>query len=214
MISSIIREWINIVEDPLEYDKEYAGSTKKKTAAGEYSKVTATITSHLSGKYTRMANQFEEIDLLEKQLNELSANAKDTAKEMVEELFDAGDALLTRYVDTKSLVITMSKDQVATDTQIESFDVDGFIDGLTELLDDEMRPAIEQLIKAHTTIKTKTRAAQRGKISVKQKIVKEDMASFWKKVKNYAGRVASSVMNKANRYEQSLEKLKSSAGAD
>lgn len=199
-----MRKFITIVEskESIPHEKEYAGSTKAKTAAGEFSKVTATITGQLSGKYTRMAKRFEEIDRLTKKLEEIRGYANDDAKNLVEELFDAEDQFLTRYVDTRSLVITMSKDQPKQTTQTEQFDVDGFVAGLMDLLDEELKPAVEALIKSHTKISTKTRAAQKGRISVKMKesATMDKIVSFVEKVKSY-------VMRRLDRFDNKFDKL-------
>lgn len=196
----------NPINDPhVSYD--YAGSTKAKTAAGEYSKVTATVTHDLSGVYTRLAKKFKEIDELNKQMQAIRDEANDIAKGKIEDLFSANDALLTRYIDTKSLVITMSKDQEEQRSEVETFDKEGFVAGLFELLSEDMQPEIEKLLKLNTKITTKVRAAQKGRVGVKLK-----EATIFDKIKEYGKRIYNVVIRKMNKYDQKLAKLKKDTG--
>lgn len=78
-------------------------------------KVTAQLASHISGKYTKLMQNMDQIATLSAQLEELKEQVKQQRREDVADLFDADDAVLTRVVETKSVVFTLSKDPKATE---------------------------------------------------------------------------------------------------
>lgn len=198
-----MRDLINIVEsDDIEYTR--TGSTKAKTAAGDFSKITATVSGRISEKFTKLATKFKQIDSLNKQMQSLRDEANDEAKMHVEELFLAEDAVLTRYINTKSLAITMSKDQEESEVSTTSFDTSGFVADLYELLDDDLEPVIKKLIEVHTKTNVKIRAAQKGKISVKL-----GESSVLGKLAGFMRNLVLKVTARMQRYDSKLDAIKS-----
>jgi arsenate reductase-like glutaredoxin family protein len=195
-MSDSMRDLINIVEsDDIEYTR--TGSTKAKTAAGDFSKITATVSGRISEKFTKLATKF-------KQMQSLRDEANDEAKMHVEELFLAEDAVLTRYINTKSLAITMSKDQEESEVSTTSFDTSGFVADLYELLDDDLEPVIKKLIEVHTKTNVKIRAAQKGKISVKL-----GESSVLGKLAGFMRNLVLKVTARMQRYDSKLDAIKS-----
>jgi arsenate reductase-like glutaredoxin family protein len=193
-MSDSMRDLINIVEsDDIEYTR--TGSTKAKTAAGDFSKITATVSGRISEKFTKLATKFKQIDSLNKQMQ---------SKMHVEELFLAEDAVLTRYINTKSLAITMSKDQEESEVSTTSFDTSGFVADLYELLDDDLEPVIKKLIEVHTKTNVKIRAAQKGKISVKL-----GESSVLGKLAGFMRNLVLKVTARMQRYDSKLDAIKS-----
>ena len=182
---------------------ELSGTTKKNTLAGIFAKIAATVKGRTSEQYTKLAKKFMEIDVLTKQLGEMRDAANEEAKDMIEQLFDAEDAVYTRYIDTVSLAITMSKDQEATSSESSDLNVNGFLEELMTLVGNDLQPAVEKLLVQHTKITTKTRAGQRGRVSVKlpTPIQESEMTD---KIVNYANVFAGKVMNFLGRYDKKL----------
>ena len=190
---------------------ELSGTTKKNTLAKIYTKIAASVSGRLSEKYTKLALKFQEIDVLTTQLGELRAVANEEAKDTIETLFDAEDAMYTRYIDTVSLAITMSKDQEATSVETSDLNVNAFLDDLMTLVGDDLQPAVTKLLEQHTKVTAKLRAAQRGRVSVKLptpvqegELTEGDMTD---KIANYAAKFANKVMSYLGRYDTKLNAI-------
>lgn len=154
-----LRDFINIVEARL--DDPTVSYSQDDT------KVTATITSHLSGKYTKLANNLQRIDQLTEELKSLQAEVKDQQREQVAELFDAEDAVFTRVVETKSVIFTLSKDPKAT----EAPQYKKILEEFETMLTPELVKVLHALKKQHVTI---TQKAPSLKYTMKSEAIGED----------------------------------------
>ena len=173
-----IREIITLLEhgedlppkvDSPEVKYEYGAKTKKAITAKEFT----TVTAHLSGKnsevITRIGNKFREINELEKRIKVLRDETNDGSKDKFAALFHEEDKYLTRYMDTVSVSITMAKDTADQMKQSSRFDTPAFLDGLYELLSEDLHPAIKKLVEVHTKISTVPVAGRKGAIKITPK---------------------------------------------
>jgi hypothetical protein len=190
---------------------ELSGTTKKNTLAKIFTKIAASVTGRLSEKYTKLALKFQEIEVLTTQLGQLRDVANEEAKDAIETLFDAEDAMYTRYIDTVSLAITMSKDQEATSTETSNLNVNDFLEDLMTLVGEDLQPAVSKLLEQHTKVTTKLRAAQRGRVTVnlptpvqEGELTEGDMTD---KITNYAAKFANKVMSYLGRYDSKLNAI-------
>ena len=157
--------------DP-EVEYELAGTSQAKTARGEFDRITATVTGKASGAFTKLAKKFREIDDLNKELTELRNKTNDEVKQQIEGFFEAGDAIYTRVIETRSLTIRMAKDVQAATKEERKFDFEGFLSDMRTLLesvDQSLIPAMEQLVKAHTQVIEKTTPHKKGAVAVNLK---------------------------------------------
>ena len=194
------------LDDPdVSYDLQ--GDTKSKTLSQEFTKITATITGPTSAHFTRLAKKFKQIDDMNKEIKALRDSANKEAKQHIEELFDAQDATLTRYIDTVSLSITMAKDTKDREDVDVDFAVEEFFGELYKLVDQSLIPAIEQLKEKHTMIEKKIIAGRKGalKVTTKESITQ----SLLSKIQQFASTLGEVTSIKMSEYDQRLNQLRS-----
>lgn len=188
-----------------------AGTTKAKTAAREFSKVTASVSGKTSEKFTKLAKKFHEIDTLSKQLEEVRQVANQEAKDTIEALFDVEDEVMTRYVETVSLSITMSKKIEESTTETSALNVDGFLDELMALVGEELAPAVANLLKQHTKVTSRIKPAQQGRVSVTLPSPVAEGAlnenELLDKIANFVSEFARKVMSFVKRYDRKLDAI-------
>jgi hypothetical protein len=114
-------------------------------------KVTATVSGAMSGKYTKLAMNLQKIDMLTGEIKALQEEAKQSRREDIAGLFDAEDAVLTRVIDTKSAIFTLSKDPKETETPQYKKILEEFEKHLTP----ELINVLNALKKAHVTVTQK-----------------------------------------------------------
>lgn len=197
---------LNEAVNPEDVTYARAGATKAKTAAGDFNKITATLSDHTSGDFTKIAKKFDAIDDLNKQIESLRKEANDAIKVQIASLFKAEDSVYTRYIETKSLTIMMAKDQEESVTDVTTVNYKGFTDAIFELLDDDLQPIIENLLTAHTKVTAKTKAAQLGRVTVTNKKLGE--STVVDKVKAFVDRVWRAVASKMSAYDSKLAQIK------
>lgn len=111
-------------------------------------RITAEVSANLSGKFTRLVQNLQKIDSLTTELKELQADVKQQRREDVAALFDAEDAVLTRVVDTKSAILTLSKDPADRVTPKYKDILEEFEKHLTP----ELLKVLEVLKATHVTV--------------------------------------------------------------
>jgi len=104
MNSQNFRQLITLVEGRLP-DVDYQETDKE---------VIAILTSRDSQVYTKLAQKYERMSQLKDEISALEDEVKQTVRDDVAGIFDAADAVKTRIVKTKSLIIQLSKDPEAT----------------------------------------------------------------------------------------------------
>ena len=190
-----------------DYKYVSTGKTKGKTAAGEFSKVTATVSGKSSAALTRLAKKFNEINQLNKRIKILRDDANQEAKDQIAEVFDAEDAAYTRYIDTVSLGISMSKDIEQTDVDVIDVDQASFINELFDVVDAELLPVISDLLKKHTKITRKIKVAQQGRLTVKlpEGVLNE---SVWSVISKLSKKIYKMTLGRLRRYDAKLDDIK------
>lgn len=183
------------------------GSTKAKTAAGQFNRVSIKLGAWRGRAISKLAKKFAKIDKLNKQLNEIRDEANDYAKEQLASLFDDEDRFYTRYVETAALAVTLSKDVEEITTKRQDIDYKAVFKELYTLVDSDLEPIIKELLKKHTSISTKVRASQAGRISVKlPESVQSSLSSF-------LGKFSKFITNLLNSYDAKLYSLTSKVAA-
>lgn len=114
--------------------------------------VIALLQSHDSQIYTKLAQKVERIAQLKSELEVLESEVKQAAREDVAGIFDATDAVKTRIIKTKSLIIQISKDPKAT----ESPKYKDILEALTQHLTPELIVVLEKLKKTIVTVVQKS----------------------------------------------------------
>ena len=208
MLSSEMRKYINILsesrqeKDGISY--EIAGPTKKATAAGEFSKITATLSGPESAKFTRLAKKYKILDMIAKRAAERRDKLNEETREKVQGLFDVEDAVLTRYVETVSLSITLAKATEASTAETRTVDIDGLLAELYETVDEKLIPVIKELEEKYTKIGTKTTKASPGALRVK---IKEDLSLDG--IESYAEQFKSTIMPILDQVSKELSQIES-----
>jgi uncharacterized protein YdcH (DUF465 family) len=195
------------IEDNPDVKYELAGATKAKTAAEEFSKITAFISGKTSELFTKLAKKFSEIDRLTKRIQQLRDEVNQEAKDQIDALFNAEDEVYTRYIETVSLSITMSKAIEEQRTQTSNLNVDAFITDVLALVGEDLQPTVEKLLEQHTKISTKIRAAQQGRVSVKIPESTLNESDVLAKVSNFVKGFAAKVMRWAEGYDSKLSNI-------
>lgn len=117
----------------------------------EPTKVTAFVSNDLSRKYTQLYNNLKRITDLSEELKALQEQVKQDRREQVMDLFDVEDAVFTRVIETKSVVLTLSKDPKATEAP--KYKV--ILEELEKHLTPELITVLEVLKKEHVTVTQK-----------------------------------------------------------
>ena len=142
--------------------------------------------------------------MLNKQIGQLRDEVSADAKTSIEDLFDAEDEVYTRYIDTVSLSITMSKSIEESSTETSALNVDGFLEDLMILVDGNLRPAVELLLSNHTKVSTKIRAAQKGRVTTKLPILEDNVSTM---VANFISTFTGKVMKFVTGYDRKLDAI-------
>lgn len=110
-------------------------------------KVTATVSDVISQKYTRLANNLKKIEALTEEIKKLQEDTKQQRREDVVELFDAEDVVMTRVIETRTVILTLSKDPKPT----ESPKYKVILEELEKHLTPELVTVLEALKREHKT---------------------------------------------------------------
>lgn len=106
----------------------------EKKVKGLLDRVTAKLSGSKSGVFTRLGARYKEIDDEVKRLTDERETLNEQVKGQISALFDAEDEVLTRVIESVSLVATLSKKTPATVKPVETFDTEGFINEIYESL--------------------------------------------------------------------------------
>ena len=137
--SNDMRKLLNLMESRIN-----DGSVQYTDAAGE---VTASLVSHDSAIFTKLAQKMQKVEAMEAEVKQLKAEIKSGVKSDIMALFDASDAVSTRVIDTRSFILTLSKDPKAT----ESPKYKDILEVLSKQLTPELLAVLEQLKKEMIT---------------------------------------------------------------
>jgi hypothetical protein len=169
----------------------------------EKDKLTIDIKGKKSAEITKLAKQFMEVKKLEKELKETKDSMTDNIKRVTEALFDAEDALKTKYIKTVSTVMTITKD--ISPSQKEEFDVDGFFKELHDLLDKDIVSKLLDLKEKYTNIKEISgRKGSLRDVKIKEEVISE---SFMSSLKEWTLDFANKIMKRLPLFDKKLQKL-------
>lgn len=198
MSSQDMRKLINIVEarksgNP---DVEYIDDKDK---------VTVKLKGTESAPITKLSNQYMEIKKIEAELKERKDKLNPEIKDAVDELFDASDALKTKYIETVKNTLTITKD--ISPTEKEEFDAEGFFSELAELVDEEIYKTLLDIKEKYTNIKKSS--GRRGSLrDIKVKESNHNDSKFIKNLKNWVSDYVKKINRKLSTFDSKLKKLK------
>ena len=151
---------------------------------GKVSKITATLKSYDSARYTKLGRNLLRIETLTEEIKVLQAETKAEARELVADLFHAEDAACTRVVDTVGFMFHMTKDPVASG----SVSYSKVLDELQAHLTPELLNVLETLKAKHTSAPVQRAASLKATDKApktEESIVEgigDKLAGFFKKV--------------------------------
>ena len=192
--SNDMRKLLNLMESRIN-----DGSVQYTDAAGE---VTASLVSHDSAIFTKLAQKMQKVEAMEAEVKQLKAEIKSGVKSDIMALFDASDAVSTRVIDTRSFILTLSKDPKAT----ESPKYKDILEVLSKQLTPELLAVLEQLKKEMITTTQKDPS-----LRIKSKDLSLD-EGVMDKVRGAYDAFKTHVLRWGQKYDQKLDKLKMMAG--
>lgn len=111
------------------------------------SKITATIDAKLGKKYEKLVDDLKMVDDLKEQIKSLQTFTKSTIRSDIAFLFEAEDAVFTRVIETKNVILEISKDPKET----ESPQYKKILEALEKHLTPDLVEVLESLKKEHVT---------------------------------------------------------------
>jgi hypothetical protein len=166
-----IKNFMNIVEA--------AGVPGVKQYERDETKITAQIDSKLGPKFDRLVDDLQTVDNLKAQLKQMQDTTKTQTRQDVAFLFDVEDAVFTRVIETKNVILEISKDPKPT----ESPQYKKILEALEKHLTPDLIEVLEKLKEEHKTITQKDPAV---KYRVKEDGASEiDMSSFTDWIESY-----------------------------
>ena len=135
-----MRELINVLNEAVTIVRQ----TDKN---GTVKKVIAYLTRQHSKQFIELAKNLIAIEQREAELKELKEGVKEDDRERLASLFEAGDNVHTRVIETATFIFNLSKDPVGSKT-VKYTEV---IKDLREKLTPELILILDNLIKVHET---------------------------------------------------------------
>lgn len=154
---------------------------------GQITKITATLKSYDSARYTKLGRNLLRIETLTEEIKTLQSETKQEARELIADLYHAEDAACTRVVDTVSFMFNMSKDPKATG----SVSYSKVLEELQSHLTPELLNVLETLKAKHTSAPVQKAASLKATdkaaapVAAEESIVEgvgDKLAGFFKKV--------------------------------
>ena len=125
-------------------------------------------------------------------------------KGSVKELFDAEDALKTKYVETVSTIISIKKD--VEEREEETFDIDGFFEEMHDLLDNEIVDKLLEIREKYINIrKISAKEGGIGTVKIKESVISE---SFVSNLNKWAESFANGIMKRLSIFDKKVDKIK------
>jgi len=189
-------------------DKDISGYEEvpfKKKEPDIIDKVVVTLKGKRSAYFTRLANRFDAASKLKKELAAEEKALKAETRGAVDEIFDAGDEIYARVVETASLVFKIARKEERVS---EKFDEAGYLVELEELTG----LAIDQLEKIKTKYLSKVTTQVDPKVlAPKQKKVESVNESS---LSGYVVRVKQFINKFLSRWDSKFASLKARIEAD
>ena len=129
------------------------GKTKVATASEDYDKVTFSLSGSIAALATKAIRMLKEAKDDLDDAKERHESARQSIYQIVGDVAeDPSDMFLTKILETKAAVVTVSKNTPASVEDHEKFDFEGFYEGVIELVGEELRPKIDKLREGFTEI--------------------------------------------------------------
>jgi hypothetical protein len=219
-MSNSMRTIMSLLESRREGDPNVsytlAGSTKGETAAGEFSKITATLKGRTSEEFTKAVQKFKQADDLAKKATDLRNQANDETKALFGTLFDETDSAYTRYLETVSTSVSWAKATPQSTKITSTLNTPKLIELLEDALDKDLLPLLRSLIDQATDVTTKTSAERIGALKVKDikpsktKPVKEgigdNIQSLVSRLKSWSSKKINSLNSKIDAINREMAK--------
>jgi len=166
-----IKNFMNIVEA--------VGVPGVKQYDRDETKITAQIDSKLGPKFDQLVKDLQTVDNLKAQVKEMQDNTKTQTRQDIAFLFDVEDAVFTRVIETKNVILEISKDPKPTETP----QYKKILEALEKHLTPDLIEVLEQLKQEHKTIVQKDPAV---KYRVKEEESSDlDLSSFTNWIESY-----------------------------
>lgn len=204
--SKIINE-ARIIGDP-DISYTMGAKTKKAEVSGDFDSVTA----KLSGMKEKIPNKFAAESLqLKTQIEELESKRADIHKMMGEganALFDAEDAILTRYIETSKAIVTLTKETQDVTSQEEEIDYPAVLQEIYKLVSKKLIPEIELAIKNNTKIINKVKKGSASRVMVRGKDQTiESLNESDEEIANWAMGYKNKVDARMSQYDEDLAQI-------
>jgi hypothetical protein len=176
---------------------------------GQITKITATLKSYDSGRYTKLGRNLLRIDQLNEEIKTLQSETKQEARELVADLFHAEDAASTRVVDTVSFMFNMSKDPAA----VGSTSYSKVLKELETHLTPELLKILEDLKAKHTSEPVQKAASLKAtdKAVQTEESINEGLGD---KLRGFFGKLLNQINNWGKSYDAKLNALKAELGTN
>ncbi len=193
--------------DP-EINYTMGAKTKKASDAGDFDSVTA----QLSGMKEKIPNKLAEkslelkntIESLETERTQLHTTIGEGSKA----IFDASDAVLTRYIETSKAIITLSKETSDVTSQEEIVDYENVLQEIYKLVSKKLIPEIELIVKNNTKIVEKVKKGSTTKVMVRAKEPKiESIENSTSESEQWLETYKEKVMSRMSQYDQELNNI-------
>lgn len=173
---------------------------EEKKVKGLLDRVTAKLSGSRSGVFTKIGLRYKEIDDTIKSLTTERESLNEQVKAKIGDIFDAEDEVLTRVIESVSLVATLSKKTPASIKPVETFDTAGFLNELYETLPD-LKDQLD-LIKNKYTVLTNVEVPEKDhRLTVK---LNEDTD----KISEYSALVKRIVDRNLRSYDETIASIK------
>jgi DNA-binding ferritin-like protein (Dps family) len=181
-------------------------SYQADSTGGKLTKVTAFLSSHDSGRYTKLGRNLQKVEALEKEIKQLKEETKQESRELVADLFNAEDAVATRVVDTVSFVFELSKDPKETET----FKYAKILEELQSSLTPELLTMLETLKAKHrSTVQKAPSLKTTDKAVATEEGINEGVGD---QLKGFFSKLLSQVKKWGAGYDKKLAGLKAQVG--
>lgn len=199
-----------IYEARVEDDDDIVGyeevPVKKTDPNSDIDSIIVTLKGQRSAYFTRLARRFDRANRIKKLLANEEKKLKAQTQGAIDDLFEAGEEVYTRVVETASLVFKIAKSGEKT---VDKLDEKGYLaelEKLSGLAVKELQELKEKHTKAVTTKVVPKVLAPKEKKQPKKESVNEGVMD---KVRDYAARVKDYITKFLTKWDAQFSRVKS-----
>lgn len=137
----------------------------EKKSKGVIDKVSTTLSGSDSGRFTKLATRYARMKKAKEKLDEMMSTLNADIKEQAVELFDAQDEVLTRIIETSSVILTIGKRESDAEVEKTTVNYAAIIKQITELVP-ELTEKLEEIIAANTTVEKEIKVAKSPQLRI------------------------------------------------